>query len=412
MDTPMWRTWVLIVVLLAGLFPLTAAEASAECPITEGAGIGSVIVGRGATAALAVTGPPLRQQTVGSQVVYTLSPPWSQMVTDYGIIRRVRTQTAQCRTQKGIGPGSTLAAVRDAYAGANVSSLTPVQDGTFLSYPFVGVAFLLRGDRVQAVEVFQAEGTRAARPVGPVAQASPSAAASRGASPSPTPTTAAGTWSVRSTSVRVESGMVVISGVVENRSVARSAYAEARALSGTGAQLGQSDAPLQPSPVPGGGSATFEVRLTVNGIPRRYTVTIRPAGRPNEVLAKAAGELKDKDLQQFGSIVAQQLQASVQSTAATPNPNGFVVLVTNSSSLPVGSVSVDVELSVTCRVAAGPPPAPPLRTIQETWRATAAVQQITPGGTSRTSLQLSGGVCLEFTSWTATTRIGEVKIGE
>ncbi len=407
MDTAMWRTWALIAVLLVGLLPATTAGAPAECPIAEGAGIGGVTIGQGAVAALAVTGPPLRQQTVGSQVVYTLRPPWSQMITDYGIVQRVATRAAQCRTPKGIGLGSTLVAVRDAYAGANVSSLTPVQDGTLLSYPFIGVAFWLRDDRVEAVEIFRAEGTRAARPAAPVAQTTPTGAATRGASPSPTPTTAAGTWSVRSTSVRVESGAVVISGVVENRSAARSAYAEARAFSGTGGEIGQGDAPLQPNPVPSGGSATFEVRLAVTGIPRRYTVTIRPAGRSNEVLARATGELKDKDLQQFGSVVAQQLQVTVQSTAATPNPNGFVVLVTNGSSLPVANVNIDVELSITCRV-----PLPVLHTIQEMWRASVTVQQIPAGGTSRAALQLSGGVCLEFTSWTPTTRIGEVKIAE
>jgi hypothetical protein len=53
-----------------------------------------------------------------------------------------------------------------------------------------------------------------------------------------------------------------------------------------------------------------------------------------------------------------------------------------------------------------------MRTIQETWSGTATIQQITAGGTGRAPLQLTGGVCLEFTSWTATVQLGDVKIGE
>jgi hypothetical protein len=226
--------------------------------------------------------------------------------------------------------------------------------------------------------------------------------------------------------------------------------------------------------VPSGGSATFEVRLSVNAIPRRFIVTIRPAGRPNEVLAQATREITDKDLQQFASLVAQQLRVTVQSTAATANPRSFIVIVTNGSSLPVAAVPVDVEISATCRAPGShppagpawvfaavllavptqtpppqtplpkptpiptrtlmptlaplptftvmptpvpipsqpPTPAPTQGTIQETWRGSATVQQVRPGGTGRSPVQLSGGVCLEFTSWTATSRIGEVKLGE
>jgi hypothetical protein len=240
----------------------------------------------------------------------------------------------------------------------------------------------------------------------------------------------------------------VISGVVENRSAPRSAYAEVRALTAAGRQVGQGDTPLHPTLVPNGGSATFEVRLTVDAIPRRYTVTIHPAGRSNEILAQAAGEIKDKDLEQLASIVAQQLQARVQSTTPVANPNSFVAFVTNGSSVGVSSVTVTVEIVSTCRVpgshipagpqwvlaaavVAAPPPTPaptpaptpirtptpfptppPMRTIQETWSGTATIQQITAGGTGRAPLQLTGGVCLEFTSWTATVQLGDVKIGE
>jgi hypothetical protein len=227
---------------------------------------------------------------------------------------------------------------------------------------------------------------------------------------------------------------LVVSGTVENRSRAQSAYAEVQLAGG-----GQGDAPLQPNPVPAGGTATFEVRVPIDRLVQRYTVVIHPSGSPNVVLARATGEIKDT--QQIAAMVTRTLQVDVRSTTPTAGPEGFAVVINNSSSLTIESVTVSVQLNVTCRIARGPggvlvaaatgvvpaapptsPPTPPptprptfapspsLRTIQETWAGTVTVRQIGPSSSGQAPLQLSGGVCLTFTSWSATTQITDVRL--
>jgi hypothetical protein len=207
----------------------------------------------------------------------------------------------------------------------------------------------------------------------------------------------------------VDAGAIIVTGVVENRGQPLAVFADVRAFDGTGRQIGQATAPLSPTLVPAGGTASFEVRVAVDGLVRRYAVTIRPTDRPGVALVTATAELKDRDLQQVGPLVARQLQVSVQSLRAVPTPSGLVVVVTNPTPLPVASAVVDVELDVTCRVgAAGGTP----RVIEERWTGSATVQGVPPGGSARAPVALSGGVCLEFLAWSPRTRVGEVRIGE
>ncbi len=152
----------------------------------------------------------------------------------------------------------------------------------------------------------------------------------------------------------------------------------------------------------GGGAATFEVRIGVSEIVRRYTVTIRPVGSLSAVLAEYSGEVAG--LQQFEAVVAKQLQATVQMAGS---PMGFAVVVTNRSPVPVASAAITARVVGTCRV-----PFPTPRVIQETRTASVVVQRIPPGGSSRALLELSTGICLEFVTWSGTATIGEVKIGE
>ena len=450
-------SWGLIALLILSSLPGPTRGAPGGCPVMEGVGIGAVHLGMTVPAALAVVGCPAGSFTSGTEVVHELPAPWSGMVADYGFVQRIATRSPDCQTTRGIAVGATLAAVREAYAGATVVAMTPARNGSLLSFPFLGVRFQIRGNHVEAIDVFY--------PIG-VTRVQPPATAPR---PGPTPTTAAGTWGVRTAAGRLEGTTLVVIGTVENRGQALAAYAEVRAFNETGRQIGQGDAPLRPTPVPSETTANFEVRLPVEGVVRRYLVTIRPAGSLSASLAQLAGELRDP--QQFASAVAQQLQVVIQSTTPNPNPRGFVVQVANRSTLGVSSVKVDVEITATCRVPAStppstlsrilvaqllaapasptpPPPTPPSpptpqpvptpqpspapptppptpggptpppavaptpRTIQERWTGSAVLQQIRAGGSAQTPVQISGGVCLEFTSWSATTRIGEVKIAE
>lgn len=429
---------ILLTLLALTSSPLPSAGAPAPCAIVEGAGIAGVQIGMASAAALALTGPPVRQETTDTQVLFTLRPPWSQMVADRGMVETVSTTSSHCRTAGGVGPGSSLVQVRQAYAGTEVSTLTTAWDAQVLAYPFRGIAFRVQGDRVELVEVFRA---RRLPPIG-TARATPSPAPSPGFSPTapgaptPTPTVAPGAWGVRSSETRVENGTLVISGVVQNRGRPLAAYADVRVLDDAGQQVGRAEAPLQPALVPAGGTAAFQVRISIDRVVRRYLVTIRPAGSPTIALVEASGEIRDQ--QQFAAMAARQVTVEIRSTAAVPTKDTFVVLVTNGSPLAVEAATVIVEMSVTCRVAgrpallmaaaglpvaAAPPsptppptppptPAPTPRTIQEMWTGTVAVTSIAPRSTTQVAVPLSGGVCLAFTTWSARARVTDVRVAQ
>jgi hypothetical protein len=202
--------------------------------------------------------------------------------------------------------------------------------------------------------------------------------------------------------------VLIVTGTIENRGPAASPYAEVKAYDAAGRQTARADAPVAPTPVPAGGVATFEVRITLEDVVRRYTVTLRPSRSLTATLAEASGEIKN--LQQFSALVARRIRAAVEATASPPSPDDFSVLVTNSSSLPVASATVTVELTVTCRLAQINFPIG--RQISEQRAATVTVTQIGPGASSRVKLSLTTGACPQFVTWSATTRTGDVRIGE
>jgi hypothetical protein len=358
--------------------------------------------------ALAVSGPPVRQHASGDVIVYDLRPPWFQLTARGGVVGQLSTRSSECRTGRGIGPGVAASKVRDAYAGAPVSVVTPHAGGDLLTYPFGGIAFLLRTDRVDTVTVFPPEELPRSQPISPP-PASPIPGPTPSA-PAPTPTAAPGTWSIRTVSARVEGTTLVVTGMVENRSRPQSVYAEVRAFGPGGQPLGQADAPVVPTPVPAGGTAAFEVRLPISDVVRRYTVVIRPAGSITGSLAERSGEIV-RDLQQFAELVARLVRVEVQTTATPPTRDTFVAVVTNASALLIASVTVAADLTVTCRISASLPPLPPSpRPVQEIRSGSAVVQQLRPGATGRVALPISPGVCVEFETWSAQTRVGEVRI--
>ena len=401
----MRRSWGLVALLVLGLLTGPTRGAPGGCAVVEGVGIGGVRLGMTVSAALAVVGRAAGSSAPGTEVIYELPAPWSGMVADYGFVQRIATRTPECQTTRGIAVGANIAAVREAYAGATVIATTPARDGNLMSFPFLGIRFLVRGNQVEALEVFYPIGV--AKITAPAPEAAPSPgppSAQPSPRPSPTPTTAAGTWSVRSAAVRFDDADFVVSGTVENRSQTQSAFAEVQAFNAAGRRVGGGNAPLVPSPVPSGGISTFEVRLGVTDVVRRYVVTIRPAGA-GPTLAEYSGEVKN--LQLFGTVVAKQLQVQVQATSPTPARSGFVVVVTNTSTLPVASASVTVEINATCRFGVA------AKFVQETWTATVTVQQLAPGASVQSPLPLSGGICDGIAvSWTASTRVGEVKVGD
>lgn len=227
------------------------------------------------------------------------------------------------------------------------------------------------------------------------------------ATPTPAPTTAPGAWSVRSTSVRVEGTDVIVSGTVENQSRTLAAYAEVRVFAAGGQRLAEGNSPLQPNPVPSGGMGTFEVRMPVDDVVKRYVVTIRPANVRTIVLAEYTGEVKD--FKMFAAVLAKAVKATVQAKTANPTRAEFLVQVSNTGAFPVASASVRAEVSVTCRFTAQTPP----RFAQEVWSGTVIVTALGAGASQHLPLTLTGGLCEGIAvQWSATTTVTDVKIGD
>lgn len=403
----MMRKMTAILFAILAMAP-AAARAGTACAISESAAIGAVRIGMPVQTALSITGPASNQETSGRETVYTLRGAWSRMAAEYGLVTRVATNAQECRTSRGIAPGSPPRAVRAAYPTATVSTVTPLADGEMLSYPFLGIAFVLRGSRVHSIEVFRAEGSSSG--VRPLPPAPPPQGTAAPAAPAPGPSAAAAsaTWVIRSTSAQVQGDVLTITGTIENRGRAASAYAEIKTYNATGRQVAHGDTPLTPTPVAAGGVATFELRLTIDDVVRRYSVTLRPARSLTATLAEQSGELKN--LQQFGPLVARRLRIAVEVASSPPTADDFSVVVTNTSPLLVASAAVTVELTVTCRL--GQINFPIGRQISEQRAGSVAVQQIAPGASTRATLALSPGVCPQFATWSAVTRARDVRIGE
>ncbi len=399
---PVWTALAILILCSPG--GALAGEANA-CPIVDGASIAGVRIGMTTAAVFALTGSPLGQRVAGGQVTYTLRPPWSYLVAESGIVQRIGTRAGTCRTPRRVGPGSAAAAVRQVYAGASVSVVTPTAEGDLLSYPFIGIAFLLRGGRVAAIEVFRPEG----EPAGTAPRSVPAGPAAPGPGPTdaprPSPGAAPGAWSIRSTSGRIEGYTLIVTGTVENNARTQSAYAEVRAFNAAGGHLATADGPLYPNPVSSGGTATFEARMTIDEIVRRYTVTVRPLRSLSATLAESSGVIAD--VQGFGAIVRRGVAMAVQVNASPPTRSDFVLVVTNGSALPIASMTAAVEITGTCR-ARIPAPVVPFR---EVLSASSTIEQLRPGASTRVNIQLSEGPCLQFTTWSAQQRIVELRVG-
>jgi hypothetical protein len=401
-------TAILCGVLLGASVAIGAgARAGPPCAIIEGSAIGAVRIGMPVAAALAATGPAAGQQASGTAVVFLLRGAWSRMTAEYGQVTRVMTSAPQCRTPRGLGPGTAAGALRTAYPGASVSAVTPLPDGELLSYPFVGIAFVVRGGRIESVEVFRAEGAAPGARSLPPAPIPPGTGGPASAAPAAGPGSPA-VWAIRSTAAQVQDTLLVITGTIENHGVAASAYAEIQAFNAIGRVVARGDAPLVPTPVPARGVATFELRLPIDDVVRRYTVTLRPARLLTVTLAEAAGELRN--LQQFAALVSRKLRIGVEAATTPPGSDDFAVVVTNAGPLAVAAATIRVDLTVTCRLAQINFPIG--RQITEQRAGSAVVQRIAPGGSARAALSLSAGVCPQFLTWSAVTRADDVRIGE
>lgn len=360
--------------------------------------------------ALTIAGPPTLQRVTDRQTVIGLRAPWSSVLVENHQVIRIETRSPACRTAGGIGVGVAERAVRAAYASAAASVTTSAGTADWLIYPFDGIAVLVRRQRVEAVEVFKADAAPAARPTArPTSVAQPAGTPQSGppaspAAPAATPTRAA-PWVLRSLAARVDDTTLVVTGSVDNNARAQAVFAEVRAFGTRGQLVAETDAPVDPAPLPVGRAGAFEARLTIDDVVRRFSVIIRPTGSVTATLAEGSAEVRE--LQGFAPVVARRLSAVVQTNAQPPTRDSLLVAVSNGSPLVVSSVTVAVEITVTCRVVVPTP-----RTVQEVRTGTATIVQLRPGELGRAPLSLSTGICSEFATWTTVTRIGEVRIGD
>lgn len=387
--------WGLAAVLVTGLLPVASGSTPPSCAIIEGTAIGGIRLGMPARAALAITGTPLRQQADGSRVLYVPRAPWSEMIAEYDVIERVSTQSSACVTAGGIGPGSVAAAVREAYAGAPASLSTIEPAGTRLSFPFAGVDFLLRGGRVDSVEIYRPARTAGTRLLTPPAASFPSPLVP-----------AAASWSIRSSSWRLEDTTFVVTGVVENHGPPSSAFAEVNAFNPAGRLVGSSDGPLDPAPLPTGRTATFEARLAIDDVVSRYAVIVRPVGSISVALAQQAAEIRS--LQAFVPLVRRKLRVSVEFRSI---PTQFLVTVRNDSSATIISATIAVSITGTCFIRL----MDQIRSLSYRGNGLATVSQIPPGGSAQTTIPLppdAGGGCQDLAAASTAPRVVDIRIGE
>ncbi len=389
------RIWGLAAALVAGLLPSAFGSPPAPCAIIEGTAIGGIRLGMPIRAALAITGTPLRQQTDGSRVLYVPRALWSEVIAEYDVVERVSTRSPTCATAGGIGPGSTAAAVREVYAGATASLITVEPNGTRLSYPFSGVDFLLRNSRVDSVEIYRPASTAGTRWLTlPTIW------------PTPPPVVAAASWSVRSSSWRLEDPTFIVTGTVENPGRPLPAFAEVTAFGPTGRPVGSSDSPLDPAPLPTGGAATFEARLTVDDVVSRYTVIVRPVGSISVALAQQSVEVRH--FQAFTPLVLRRLRVAVEFRST---PTRFLVTATNDSSATVITATIAVDIAGTCFIRL----VDQIRAFGYRGGGFAVVSQIAPGGSARTTLPMppdSAGICQDLATAVATPRVVDIRIGD
>jgi hypothetical protein len=177
------------------------------------------------------------------------------------------------------------------------------------------------------------------------------------------------------------------------------------AFNAAGRRVGEGNAPVQPSPVPSGGAASFEVRFPIADVVTRFTVTIRPA-RGGGKLADYTGQVRTPAI--FAPVVARQLQVEVQARTPNPTRNDFGITVTNGSALVVTRATVTVEVNVTCRLTAAG------QFVQEAWTGSVVIAQpLRPGASAQAVLTLAGGLCQGVAvQWSSSHRVGDVTIAE
>ncbi|MDR7418352.1 MAG: FxLYD domain-containing protein [Armatimonadota bacterium] len=392
-------SWLLISIVSA-MAPGYGAP-PARCVIEPGRGIGAVRIWMPEAAALAVTGRPLARQTEGRTTTYAVAPPFAHITVAAGVVQRVSTRATECRTATGVGPGSTVSAVRVALAHSAASGHTVAPEGEWLTYPFDGILFFLRAGRVDTVEVFGADRIGAGR-----ATATPSARVSPGpnASPAP-PTPQAATWTVRHLQPRMDGNTLVVTGTVDNRGPAQAVYAEVTAFDPNGRQVGSGDGPIAPTPVPPGGSATFEARLMPTDIVGRVTAVIRPIGMITGALAEHSTDVTAR--QQFAPVVARRLHVAVQ---VFLGPARIVVDLRNGSAASVEAVALVVDFETRCFVEFPRPG----RFLVDTRSQSVTVPSVPSGGTARATVTPapSPDGCAEFTITSAKARIADLRLSD
>ncbi len=368
--------------------PTPASAATSSCLIQEGKAIGAVSLGINLAAMLRVQGSPAGQVAGGQrgEVTYQFAAPVSKVTLAGNLVSRIATTHSSCATAQGVNVGDTEAAVRAAYAKAVGSVRAESRGVVRLVYPFNGIEFIFSRSKLALIEVFRAAALPAAL------------------APTPASTAAAGASGVviRSLNGRAEGETFVVTGSVANSGAPIALFVQVDIFSKDGRVLGETTTPLYPNPVGGGRAGGFEVRLSIQEVVARYTVTARPMNRPTTIVAQATQEIKD--VAQFTDVLDRLIEVVVLG-ATTEQASGTMVAVTNRSPFRIVDLVLAMEMSTTCRhqIADGT-----FRVFTDARQGTVRVGTLEPQTRVEVPIDLaSQGPCLGFNErgWSATWRI-------
>ena len=389
--------------LLAAVPPSPIISAPIPCPVTEGVGVGAIRIGMPAAEALRLAGTPAGRITGAraAETVYLYATTLAQITVDSGVVSRVATRHPTCVTGQGVRIGDSEARVRLAYERAPGSLRGRAGVVTRYVFPFTGVEFVLTEGRVTLIEVFRPDALPARVTPPPPAPGSESAVA------------------FRSLTGRVEGTTFVVSGSVSNAGAPLALFVQVVLLGPDGGRVGEGTTTLVPNPVGGGRAGSFDVRLPLDDVVRRFVVTVRPMNRPTVALAEATQDVKDAGA--FTAVVLERLLEVTVLGATAERGSGTFAAVTNRSSLKITGLVVEIEMRRTCTVLQPgnplqptPRPTPGTITFVDIRKGTIRVAELLPNTRVEVPIDLSAtGPCLGAgVDWQATWKVLSGKVEE
>ncbi len=383
--------------LLAASGPSPVHSAPIPCPIVEGVGVGSIRLGMPTAEALRLAGNPAGRVigTRAAETVYLFTTTLAQITTESGQVSRIATRHPTCATGQGVRIGDSEARVRLAYEKAPGSLRGRAGSVVRYVFPFTGVEFVLTDGRVTLIEVFR-----------------PDAVPAR-VTPTPAAPGAESALQFRSLTRRVEGTTFVVAGSVSNAGSPLALFVQVVLVGPDGGRVAEGTTTLVPNPIGGGGTGSFEVRLPIDDVVSRLTVSVRPMNRPTIALAEVSQVVSD--VAGFASLVLERLLEVTVLGATAERGSGTFAAVTNRSSLKITGLVVEIEMRRTCTVTPVGSTLPQVpRTFTDIRKGSVRVAELAPNARVEVPIDLAAtGPCLGAgAEWQATWKVLAGKVEE